>query len=249
TGFKLRYQMKDWSEATDANPVADYRRTGPTCFFAKGRALLRMNESPQYLIADDTVQTLKLKDIARELPLCFTRQNDLLITYNTLADVNSFKVGLLKSHTGDFVAADGQQANIDSVQGKYWYQAVGSADGSSSILDINNIGLYLWNENTFLKLVAKSEIKTFENLFTYQVFPDNLGRLWVCTSLGVLQLKVEKNRFRQYFTTKQQSIETNIQARGIYADGNGKVIANIWMHTFQQRGDQMQSSVNDYQYR
>lgn len=247
-GFKLRYQMKGWKESAAVDPSLDYRRMGPTCFFAKGRALLRLNESPQYLIADDTVLAFKPKDVARELPLSFTRQNDLLITYNTLADVNSFKVGLLKNHTGDFVSASGQQARLDSVQGRYWYQAVGSADGSSCILDINNIGLYLWSENVFLKLVSKSEIKTFENLFVYQVFPDNFGRLWVCTSLGVLQLKVEKNRFRQYFTTKQQSVETNNQARGIYADNSGKVVANIWTHTFQQQGAKMQN-VADEQYK
>ncbi len=247
-GFKLRYQMKDWKEGAALDPSLDYRRTGPICFFAKGKALLRMNRSTQYLIADDTMLAFKPKDLARELPLGFNSQNDLLITYNTLADVNAFKVGLLKSHTGDFVPADVKLPSVDSVQGRYWYQAVGSADGSCSILDINNIGLYLWSENAFLKLVSKSEIKTFENLFVYQVFPDNFGRLWVCTSLGVLQLKVEKNRFRQYFTTRQQSVETNNQARGIYADGTGKVVANIWMHIFEQRGDQMQSAA-DYQYR
>jgi hypothetical protein len=173
--------MTDWKESSGWDQSKDYRRTGPICFFAKGRALLRLNESTQYLIADDTVLAFKPKDPARELPLGFNSQNDLLITYNTLADVNSFKVGLLKSHTGDFVPADVKLPSIDSVLGKYWYQAVNSADGSSSILDINNIGLYLWRENAFLKLVSKSEIKTFENLFVYQVFPDNFGRLWVCT--------------------------------------------------------------------
>ena len=57
-------------------------------------------------------------------------------------------------------------------------------------------------------------------------------------------MKVEKNRFKQYFTSKQQSIETNSQARGIYADETGKVAANIWMHTFLQQ-DGKQQYVND----
>jgi len=235
-GFKLRYQIKDWPDKADTDPATDYRRSGPLCLFAKGRAFLRFNQSTQYLISDDTVIPFKSGDIARELPLGFNRQNDLLITYNTLADVDAFKVGILKAHTGDFLPAETGRPRIDSVKGKYWYQAVCSADGASSILDINTTGLYFWDENTFLKLVSKSEIKTFENLFVYQVFPDNFGRLCVCTSLGVLQLKIEKNRFRQYFTTKQQSVETNNQARGIYADESGKVIASIWTHIFQQRG-------------
>ncbi len=100
-----------------------------------------------------------------------------------------------------------------------------------------------------MKVVSKSEIKTFENLFLYKLFPDNFGNLWLCTSLGVLQLKIEKNRFKPYFTTKQQSVEKNNQARGIYADKTGRVVANIWKHTFEQRGDKMQYVADDeYKY-
>jgi hypothetical protein len=43
-------------------------------------------------------------------------------------------------------------------------------------------------------------MKDFENVFIYKLFPDSFGNLWLCTSHGVLQLKVERNRFKQYFT-------------------------------------------------
>jgi ligand-binding sensor domain-containing protein len=100
--------------------------------------------------------------------------------------------------------------------------------------------IYLWNKNAFLKVVSKSELKGFENLFLYQLFPDNFGNLWLCTSHGVLQLKIEKNHFKQYFTNKQQTIQPNSQARGIYADDTGNVLANIWTHTFLQQENKIQ---------
>ena len=248
-GFKLRYEMKDWDRA-DALSSLDYRATGPFCMFGMGKALLKIfNQSAQYFVTMDTVIDFIQKDALRSLPVGFNSRHDLLITYTTAAHPNTFNIGMI-THEGDSkFPADVKGFNIDSLKAKYWYQVACSADGSTSILDIATDGLYLWNENAFLKIVSKSEIKTFENLFLYKLFPDNFGNLWLCTSLGVLQLKIEKNRFKPYFTTKQQSVETNNQARGIYADETGKVAANIWTHIFQQQGGRMQNVSGDqYKY-
>lgn len=248
-GFKLRYEMKDWDNP-DASRSLDYRATGPFCMFGAGKALLKIfNQSTQYLVTEDTVVSFIQKDAQRSLPVGFNSQQDLIITYTTNADFNRFNIGIV-THKGDVrLPADIKGFNTDSAKGKYWYQSTNSTDGRSGIFYIATDGLYLWNENTFLKVASKSEIKTFENLFLYKLFPDNFGNLWLCTSLGVLQFKIEKNRFNPYFTRKQQSIENNNQARGIYADENGGVVANIWRHTFQQQGDKMQSVANSqYNY-
>ncbi|MBS1522293.1 MAG: hypothetical protein JST50_14935 [Bacteroidetes bacterium] len=249
SGFKLRYQINDWNEKLDANSVDDYKRTGTLCLFARGRALIRStNQSTQYLISDDTVIAFKPGNALRWFPIGFTRQNDLLITYNTATRLNTFDVGIVRNKGANSFPVDATQFNIDSIKVKYWFQGACSTDGLSSVLYIGTDGLYLWNESTFIKIVAKSEIKAFENLFLYKLFPDNFGNMWLCTSWGVLQLKIEKNRFNPYFTTKQQSVETNNQARGIYADENGRVVANLWYHVFQQRGDKVQN-VRDEQYK
>jgi two-component sensor histidine kinase len=241
-GFKLRYQINDWGRQ-DSLPFADYRSTGPFCLFAKGKALVKsFNQWTQYLISNDTVITFTQKDALRSLPLGFNSQNDLLITYNTATEVNAFNVGAV-THTGNSLfPANLKQNSTDSIKGRYWYQVACAADGSSSILYIPTDALYLWNENALIRVVLRSEIRSFENLFLYQLVPDNLGNLWLCSSLGVLQLKIEKNRFRQYFTNKQQSVEKNSQVRGIYADGTGKVVSNVWMHTFLQQGGNMQGT-------
>lgn len=240
-GFNLRYQINDWGWK-DSFPAIDFRSTGPQCFFAKGKALVKIfNQAKQYLITNDSEVVFTQPDALRSLPVGFNSQNDLLIAYNTSAEANKFNVGAVTHNGNSTFPYSIARPGTDSIKGKYWYQIAGSADGSSSILYIATDALYLWNENAFLKIVARSEIKTFENLFLYHLFPDNFGNLWLCTSLGVLQLNIEKNRFKQYFTNKQQSVETNSQARGIYADEKGNVVANIWTNTFLQQGDKLKN--------
>ncbi|MDO3626721.1 histidine kinase dimerization/phosphoacceptor domain -containing protein [Mucilaginibacter sp. BT774] len=248
-GFTLRYEMKDWDKP-DALSSLDYRATGPFCMFGMGKALLKIfNQTTQYLVTPDTVIGFTQKDALRSWPVGFNSQHDLLITYTTAVQPNTFSIGMI-THGGDSkFPANVKGFNTDSLKAKYWYQAASSTDGKSCILYIGTDALYLWNENVFFQIVSKSEIKTFENLFIYKLFPDNFGNLWLCTSLGVLQLKIEKNRFKPYFTTKQQSVEKNNQARGIYADETGRVVANIWTHIFQQQGSRMQNATDDqYKY-
>ena len=244
-GFKLRYEIKEWGKPSSF-PFADFRSTGPFCMFAKGKALLKIfNQSTQYLVSKDTVIAFTQKDALRSLPVGFNSQQDLLITYLTAAEPNTFNVGMITHKGNSEFPADIKGFNTDSIKGKYWHQAANSADGKSCIFYIGTDALYLWGENAFLKVVSKSELKGFENLTLYQLFPDNLGNLWLCTSMGVLQLKIEKNRFEQYFTITQQQIEKNNQARGIYADETGRVMANIWTHTFSQQGSQLQHTGKD----
>jgi len=245
-GFTLRYQINDWS-MQDSFPVNNHRSSGPFCMFGKGQALLKLtNQATQYLVTADTVIAFTQQDVLRSLPLCFTSQNDLLITYYTQTDNAVFTVGMVTAK-GKFDSTPNlEKYHLNEVKGKYWYQAASSANSSASMLYIGTDAIYLWNENAFLKVVSKSDIKAFENLFLYQLFPDNLGNLWLCTSIGVLQVKTKKNRFSQYFTSKQQSVQPNSQARGIYADETGKTIANIWTHTFLKKDGKTQY-ITDYE--
>jgi hypothetical protein len=149
------------------------------------------------------------KDALRSLPVGFTNQNDLLITYNTKAENNTFNVGMI-THTGNCeFPSNVNKFNTESIKAKYWYQTASSLDGTACLFYLGTDTLYLWNENAFLKVVSGSELKGFENLFLYQLFPDHFGNLWLCTSHGIIQLKIEKNRFEQFFTSKQQSIQRN----------------------------------------
>ena len=244
-GFKLRYEIKDWNRG-DSWPIIDYRSTGPLCMFAKGKALLKLfNQATQYLVSADTVIAFIQKDALRSLPIGFTSQNDLLITYNTKSESNTFNVGRITNIGNSEFPANIKKFNTESIKGRYWYQAASSIDGESCIFYIGTDALYLWSENAFLKVVSKVEMKAFENLFIYRLFPDNFGNLWLCTSHGVLQLKIEKNRFKQYFTSRQQNIQPNSQVRGIYADEAGNIMASIWTHTFMQKDGRDQYVTDD----
>ncbi|HLK29755.1 MAG TPA: hypothetical protein VKT28_14350 [Puia sp.] len=210
-GFTLRYEIKDWKNQ-NVEPFVDYRSTGPFCMFAKGKALLKIfNQSTQYLVSKDTVVSFIQKDALRSLPVGFTNQQDLLITYTTAGKSNAFDIGIIAHNGSRKFPADTKQFNTDSIKGRYWYQAVSSVDGTVCIFYIGTDPIYLWNENAFLKIISKPEMKDFENLFIYQLFPDNFGNLWLCTSHGLLQLKIEENRFKQYFTNKQQNVQPTVR--------------------------------------
>lgn len=241
-GFRLRYEMKAWDRAAIAK---DYRVTGPFCAFGSGKALLKLtNADPQYLITKDTVIVFQQSSVMRSLPIGFIDQNELLLGYNTTTQPDTFAIASVSEKFGLKSVTNLKKDNLNAVSGRYWYQILVSTDGLSSVLYIGPDALYLWNEDTFLKVIAKSELKGFENLFLYQFFPDNLGNLWLCTSLGVFQLRIEKNRFEPYFSLNRQNVQPNSQARGIYSDKNGPVVANVWTHTFSQEGSKTQSVAN-----
>ncbi|SKB87518.1 histidine kinase dimerization/phosphoacceptor domain -containing protein [Dyadobacter psychrophilus] len=238
-GFRLRYEMKDWDHVVSAS---DRRTTGPYSSFAEGKALLKLvNQEKQYLLTGDTAISFRQNNVLRSLPIGFTEQNEALITYNTSDDPDHFAVDLLSPKGRLTPVSDLNQYQLNPVKGRYWYQAGTATDGSASFFYNANDALFVWNKQAFIKVLDKAELKGFENLFIYRLFPDALGNLWACTSLGVLQIRLKKNRFKPYFSTGQQSMEPNSQARGIYAEGNGNVFANIWAHTFGQQREKMQA--------
>ncbi|WP_205514569.1 histidine kinase dimerization/phosphoacceptor domain -containing protein [Longitalea arenae] len=243
-GFILRYEIKNWV-TKDSLAFSDYRSTGPLCMFANGKTLLKLsNQLPQYLVSNDKVIAFTQKDVLRSLPIGFNEEDALLLTFNFASNSDHFVVGMLTPDGKIVSNVDWSKYSLNNLQGRYWYQSASAGNGNACAFYIGPDALYVWEQNAFLKVVDKSELKAFESLFLYRLFADNQDNLWLCTSLGIIQLKIERNRFRQYFTTKQQSVQRNSQARGIYADNSGRVAANIWWHTFLQREASMQYVVN-----
>lgn len=231
TGFKLCLQMKDWDTL---GPNYDYRITGPLCTFINGKAFLKIdNRQTQYLVSANTVTKIKQHDVLRSLPIGFTASGQLLITFNTEKNTEKFALGILAAGGQLRPLTDAQPYHLDYVKDKYWFQI--AAGQKASAFYIPSQGLYIWNQEAFVKVFEPSSIRGFENLFIYQTFSDSLGNTWLCTSLGVIQLKIKKNRFTHYFSSEQQSVEPNSQVRGIYADAQGSVVANVWWHTFQNK--------------
>ncbi|MEO8149973.1 MAG: histidine kinase dimerization/phosphoacceptor domain -containing protein [Bacteroidia bacterium] len=230
-GFKLRYEIKDW-HINNEDPKLDYRTSGLNCVFQNGKVLLRLSEKDMhYLVTEDTVVNYSHPRLGTH-PLAFTSNSDLLFIY--VADENNYKIGKVSPKGEVEIPADAKKYHLEIIDGKRWNTMVCSAQDYSCLFYGEYNGLYFWNENTILKIFSDVDIKGFENLFLYSFFSDNFGNKWICTSLGILQVKIEKNCFRHFFTTQQQSIEKNNQARGIFAEDSGKVLANIWTSIFAQ---------------
>ncbi|MGX5853925.1 histidine kinase dimerization/phosphoacceptor domain -containing protein [Dyadobacter jiangsuensis] len=243
-GFRLMLEMKGWVRQ---DSLLDYRTTGPVNTFMKGTAHLKLNNQQlQYVMKGNKVSSFMQHDVLRSLPIALTGRDELLITYNTATDVNHFLVDKLTSEGELLPAQNLEQYGLGEVKGRYWYQVRPATDGQATAFYIATDALYLWNRHAFLKITGKSELKGFENLFIYQLFPDKLGNLWLCTSSGVMQLTIKKNRFKPYFSTSQQAMERNGQARGILADGRGNVVANVWGHTFLQEGERVQGFSHNF---
>ena len=132
-GFRLRYEMKDWDKP-GASSTLDYHATGPYCMFGMGKVLLKIfNQATQYLVTEHTVVPFAQHDAQRSLPVGFTSQADLLITYTTAAEPKAFNIGMI-THGGESKFPAGVKGfNTDSLKAKYWYQAANSTDGRSSI--------------------------------------------------------------------------------------------------------------------
>ncbi|SEI58011.1 Two-component sensor histidine kinase, contains HisKA and HATPase domains [Dyadobacter sp. SG02] len=243
-GFRLMLEMKGWF---GQDSLIDYRVTGPVNTFIRGTAHLKLtNQQVQYVVKDKKVTPFRQHDVLRSLPVGLTERNELLITYNVAGDMDNFLVDKLTGG-GQLVEVENlDQYHLNAVKGRYWYQVWPATDGQATAFYIATDALYLWNKHGFLKVMGKSELKGFENLFIYRLFPDKLGNLWLCTSSGVMQLTIKKNRFKPYFSTGQQSMERNGQARGILADTHGQVVANVWGHTFIQRDDRTQGFSHNF---
>lgn len=242
-GFRLVLEMKGWV----SDSMIDYRTTGPTNTFIQGTAHLKLNNQQlQYVVKGRKATSFRQHDVLRSLPIGLTEQNEWLITYNTATNVDHFAVDKLTDHGQLTPAENLDQHNLNAVKDRYWYQVWPANDGQATAFYIATDALYLWNKHAFLKVMGKSELKGFENLFIYRLFPDKLGNLWLCTSSGVMQLTIKKNRFKPYFSTSQQAMEPNGQARGILADERGNVVANVWGHTFAQEGDRIRGTSHTF---
>ncbi len=101
-----------------------------------------------------------------------------------------------------------------------------SDNDNSSILNYSNNVILLYNKNY-------GKFNVFANLtnnsFTPKVlsyFKDNNGLYWICTSKGVVKLKISKNRFVKHFNQTANFHTASHSTRGIYAN-NQLFCANL----------------------
>lgn len=99
------------------------------------------------------------------------------------------------------------------------------APGCSEVLIHNHAnGIFVLDNNQLTRLISPSDLSTLENMVLFSFFKDRLGNLWLCTSIGIIQVTVKQNKFRQYLgNTGLQNLAMENQARGIDLDSAGNI--------------------------
>ena len=121
-----------------------------------------------------------------------------------------------------FLSATGKLRKLDKNSLEY---KMGDFKALHHIVSRNNPSYILYDLQgvNYLILNFKKKIKLFESLSVKNVrvnsyFLDRFGSYWLCTSKGLIKLRVTKNRFTQHLGNKLNTVSTEYTARGIFAD-------------------------------
>jgi two-component sensor histidine kinase/ligand-binding sensor domain-containing protein len=233
TGFKLLVDMKDWNEANEQ--FSDL--TGPNNFFNKGEALLGFRKRSLYTYNNNAVKRYWMKGTGA-VTLVKKHQNGSI----------DFHYINQASGAGRFgsMAADGKinfQPNLNLPFKSLSKEPSPTNNDSTCLFNLPDSGVYYYNGTQLVKIIEAGSMEDFANMQIHANFRDKQNVLWICTSLGIFQVKIKANKFQQYFTKTQQKFETNNQARSIYVDDDGTIYASIWKHLMLQKGQTI-SAIN-----
>ena len=224
-GFELKCEMKQWDTEAGKGKYSNEIQANWYYQFQGGEAVLaNENSDYSYLISPEKVEVINNSKyriagmVAPHQLIWFTfegNEKDPRVDY------------FMRNANGEFVkqpsliAPDTNKMNLYTVH-------------SSSNYDIGvlspNKELYLYKQHSVYRIMNADEFKGYGNFFN--LFNDRQGNTWICTPAGLIEVKLEKNRFTHYFTKSQTGVTDNNQARGIYADNKNKVYANVW-HKFE----------------
>lgn len=246
-GFRLTLEMKNWDSTYDSKS-GFYRFSGQGSIFQNNYAALKLSY-PQnlYWISPDTVR--ELKNFGTEtFVFMVNNASELFVKIKTIhGNQEKYLFGIInsKDELKPFIIGNNDEFNNVDVTNTVENATV----NKQSFIMVNpEKGLYLINSSEIIKLADVTLVKGFQNIRVYRNFYDRLGNLWLCTSLGVFQIEIEKNRFQHYFAKSQQQIEANNQVRGIWSDETKQnfkdtsayhIYANLWFHFFKQTGNKI----------
>ncbi len=224
-GFTLKCEMKGW------DTINNHYVHNCWGAFWRGNAFLFIDNASvwYYVTADSTYSVNPNTDSIFLGPITSNNKEFLQGVYLPLGKKIFYsKTAGSKTYEQLNAPPEFQTHRVESKTTAYSYTTA----GHSIVFKLPD-GFYLYNHLGIQKLSARDEIKEFNNLSLSQNFLDRQGNVWICTSMNVLEIKIEKRWFYPYFSNSQQNIETKSpQARGIYVDSTGKIYANIYTHLF-----------------
>lgn len=88
----------------------------------------------------------------------------------------------------------------------------------SYIIHVVNKSVYLFQDHQLILLIDKEEMKDYPDYAVNGYYTDNIGNIWLTTSLGVFKIKLKKNLFHQIDIESQPLGKIGRQVRGIYVE-------------------------------
>lgn len=214
-GFVLKFEMKAWDNANEGFA----RTTGVDCIFYKDYALLKQSfDQPQYFCSKEEVTVLPA--FSRVLPTVYDSRlispdGRVAFTWNDVYD--------------KLIRTDGSKKSTVNIFDTYLREGIAfyGGDYPNALVYRPKDGLFFYDFRSLTRLLDRELlISSTYSLSSY--FIDRQQNIWVCTSGGLIKIKLEKNHFTHYFTKKELRDSSVNQTRGIYDDGRGNIYASLW---------------------
>jgi len=223
-GFKLRANLIEW-DSCKALTILQVARIVESSILQNGNILLSLKGYPNYLVTKETLTTFSaIKD---ENVVGITK-NSKLITHNT--KLQSLSLQNFPATT----KANTKTAHV--LKSKVSSVAHSISEQYTCVQDYKS-GIYLVDEKSAILVVKPEEVSKAINFKIYTIYKDSQGNHWLCTSNGVIQITINPNNFKSYFTKQEEKAPLYNQVRGIYADSRGAlntgnsnptVYASVW---------------------
>lgn len=199
---------ESWGDTTPVSKAATYTSMGQYCHFYNLYAVLG-NKTHLYLSPDTSILSVN------EMPVLMNKQGHLLSRND---------VGALQ-----WIMPDGSRTEAADLPYEIKLEQVFSFGNTRDILDYSpSLGLTLYNDSASIPLLISKDLAVSTFAGIYGFFKDAQHQYWICTSGGLYKIKIQRNRFEQYFTKTQLAGQKDNQVRGIATDGEGNIYANLW---------------------
>lgn len=244
-GFELKYEMKGWD-------IFLFERggyassTGPLCIFKDGHAcLIYVGDKPIYFLTPTGNHTI-VADKGKYYGCgSISPNNEAILTKESYEDIF---LGFDKAYSNGKVEKDIKLPLPYSANIENWVFTP-SYNTREMVAYSPLRGLFLYDHKGAYKLMAPEALGNSGLFNAHCFFTDKQGNRWICTSTGIVRVKLDKNRFQHYFTKKQIDAKLTSQARGIFVDfqdGKEVVYANVWDRLFSTNG--INTLVDGYGY-
>jgi two-component sensor histidine kinase/ligand-binding sensor domain-containing protein len=135
-----------------------------------------------------------------------------------------------------------------------YYVVLGDNISGNTLVYDSRECIYLYRNKELIPILDTFEARKIPSLTVAHVFSDNEGKLWACTSIGVMIFKIGPNRFTHYLNSTDITLsgkKPDYQVRGICAD----TLDNIYVsattgayHITEQQGKQNIKKLVDAPY-